>query len=48
MSKIYYIPKKEEKRLAWLQNFNLQLISFAEKLGITSEALLIVLNDTNA
>ena len=48
MSKIYYIPKKDEKRLSWLENFNLKLIHYAEKLGISDAVLLIVLNDTNA
>ncbi len=48
MSKTYYIPRKDDKRLLWLECFNLKIIQHAEMLGITPEALLIVLNDTNA
>ena len=48
MTKTYYLPRKDEKRLTWLKNFNLKLIHHADTLGILAPVLLIVLNDTNA
>ncbi len=48
MTKTYYLPRKDSKRLTWLTNFNLKLINHAAALGILAPALLIVLNDTNA
>jgi hypothetical protein len=48
MTKGYFIPSSDTKRLSWILNFNKALIDHATALALLPPALLIVLNDKNA
>lgn len=45
MAKNYYLPKGDEDRVIWLNNFAVKLPTYASKYGITPEETMGTQND---